>query len=295
MFITSSMKKYRSKSGSKIKCTKHYSGDTDFFDIPSPGIYNYPMLKSILSGLADLVFPRHCILCRQYHPRTALDPVCPSCRNSLPWNTPPFCARCSRHLQAVSEESLCPSCRQNPPRFDEAWALLRYESTARDILQHFKFHNKTSLRHTFTTMLAYFINQYSLRFPNAAAVIPMPLHPVRLRERGYNQAGLLAESAAHILGLPCRYDILERTRATPRQSELDAKERWTNIKGAFRIKPLADITGSTIILVDDIVTTGATASEAAGTLKDAGASRVIIISLAIASCESCATTSLTNA
>ena len=249
------------------------------------------MLNSLLTGLCDLIFPRHCLICRQYHPRTAHDPVCPSCQSNLPWNTPPFCLRCSRHLDVVSAEGLCPSCRNHPPRFDEAWTILHYEGTARDILKRFKFHNKTSLRRTFKTLLAHFIARHDLVFPANAIIVPMPLHPLRLRERGYNQAGLLAESVAQLLSLPLAADILERVRHTPRQSELGAKERWTNIKGAFRIKNPASIKGSPVILVDDILTTGATASEASGILKDAGASQVIIISLAIASCGSCATTS----
>ncbi len=253
------------------------------------------MFKSLCTGVFDLIFPRNCIFCRRYHPRTARDPVCPSCLATLPLNTPPFCLRCSRHLEETSEEGLCPSCRARPPRFDEAWAILHYEGLAQPLLQRLKFHNKTSLRRTFATLLAQFIARYSLAFPDAVCVIPMPLHPARLRERGYNQAELLAAAAAQALGLPLETGILERVRHAPRQSALGAKDRWTNIKGAFRIKNPAGITGRVLILVDDILTTSATASEAAGTLKDAGASRVIIISLAIASCGSCATTSSTNA
>ena len=249
------------------------------------------MIKSIWTGIVDIIFPRNCILCRAYHPATAHDPLCPGCRKTLPLNKPPFCVRCSRHLKTVSEEALCPSCRTRLPRFDEAWAMLEYAGPARDILHRFKFQNKTSLRRTFATLLHNFTERYALQFPDAVMVIPIPLHPVRLRERGYNQAMLLAACVAKEFRLPLHEDILIRTRPTLRQSELGAKERWTNIKGAFRIKNSTGIVGHEIIVVDDILTTTATASEAAQTLKDAGASRVIVISLGLASCASCVTTS----
>jgi ComF family protein len=249
------------------------------------------MLKSILAGFADIIFPRNCILCRQYHPATAVDPLCPPCRHKLPWNIPPFCLRCSRNLTAVSEEGLCPSCRAHPPDFDEGWSLLNYEGPARDLLRLLKFHNKTSVRRTFARLWHEFTDRHMLRFPDAAMVIPIPLHPVRLRERGYNQAELLAAGVAGALGLPLRTGIMERGRHTQRQSDLGAKDRWTNIKGAFTIKNPAGIVGRVIILVDDILTTSATASEAAATLKAAGAARVVCITLGIASCGSCATTS----
>jgi ComF family protein len=249
------------------------------------------MLESIWTGLKDIAFPRNCMLCRTYHPATARDPLCPHCRAELPLNKPPFCIRCSRHLNNVSEEGLCPSCRSRLPPFDEGWALLHYEGPVRELLRRFKFHNKTSVRRTFATLLHEFTQRYALQFPDAEMVIPVPLHPTRLRERGYNQAALLAACAANEFKLPLRDDILSRTNHTPRQSALGAKDRWTNIKGAFRIQNSSDIVGRAVIVVDDILTTTATASEAARTLKDAGASRVIIITLGIATCGSCVTTS----
>lgn len=164
--------------------------------------------------------------------------------------------------------------------------MIHYEGDGRELLKRFKFHNKTSLGRTCATLFHGFVVRYRLVFPEAAMVIPLPLHPGRQRERGYNQAALIGQGVARELKLPLREDILERSRPTAHQSALGAKERWTNIKGAFRIKHSADIVGRGVILVDDILTTSATASEAAKTLKDAGASRVTVITLAIASCGS---------
>ena len=110
----------------------------------------------------------------------------------------------------------------------------------------------------------------------------MPLTDTRLRERGYNQALLLAQGLSQILQIPCLTDQLERTRHTARQSDLCEKERWTNILGAFKMKPLSAVKGQKLLLVDDLLTTGSTASEAAKTLKAAGTVKVGIIVLSLA-------------
>ncbi|MBF0619038.1 MAG: ComF family protein [Candidatus Omnitrophica bacterium] len=127
-----------------------------------------------------------------------------------------------------------------------------------------------------------FLTRYELRFSTADMIIPVPLHATRMRERGYNQAELLAERAADILGKPLQNGLLVRHRYTPRQSELGQKERLNNIANAFSIKSRLQIQGKSVILVDDLLTTGATASSAAGALKAAGASKVTLLTLSIA-------------
>ena len=240
------------------------------------------MLKLFLSGLTDLIFPRNCILCHQYDEETNENPLCRSCQEKIPYNHPPFCVRCSRHLEAYSPEGLCHDCQKRLPDFDLAWGFTLYKPPMRELIQSFKFQNKTCLRKTFTHIAQTFLERYPLSFQEFDAIIPMPLTPTRLRERGYNQALLLAEGLSQILRLPCLTDQLERVRHTPRQSDLGEKERWTNILGAFRMKPLSAIAGKKIILVDDLLTTGSTASQAAQTLMAAGAVKVGIIVLSLA-------------
>ncbi|MBF0122462.1 MAG: ComF family protein [Candidatus Omnitrophica bacterium] len=152
----------------------------------------------------------------------------------------------------------------------------------KELIPSFKFQNKTSLRKTFSHIAHTFLNRYSLHLKEFDAIIPMPLTPTRLRERGYNQALLLAEGLSQILHLPCLTDQLERIGHSTRQSDLGEKERWTNVRGAFRMKPLSTVKDKKIILVDDLLTTGATASEAAHVLKTAGAVKVGIIVLSLA-------------
>ena len=239
------------------------------------------MIKNILPGLADLIFPRNCTLCRSYHPRTAEDPLCPECFAKLPFNRPPFCLKCSRRLESYSDEGLCPDCRRHPPAFDYAWAATVYADPLSSLIPHYKFHNKTALRTTFGKIIREFLVRYDIRL-SPDVIVPVPLHPARLRERGYNQAALIAERLAPVLGAPVAQSGLERARHTPRQSELGQKERFTNVIGAFRITTPSRFMDKHVILVDDLLTTGSTASEAAKVLKAAGAAKVGVLTLAIA-------------
>lgn len=239
------------------------------------------MIKPLLSGLLDLFFPRNCILCRRYDPATASDPLCPACFQKVRFNHPPFCLKCSRPLPAFSVEGLCRDCLDFHPAFDYAWAATLYAGPVEQLLPRYKFHNTTSLRKTFSGLIRTFLDRYELRI-DADIIVPLPLHPTRLRERGYNQAALIAEALAQSIGIPLVTSGIERTRHTSRQSELGRKERFTNIKSAFRITRPNYFEGRHVLLVDDLITTGATVSEAALALKSAKANRVGVLALAIA-------------
>ena len=129
--------------------------------------------------------------------------------------------------------------------------------------------------------MADFISTYHLDINQFDKIVPIPLSQSRLRERGYNQSGLLAEEISRIYKICLSKKNLVRIRNTEHQTLLSEKERWTNIYGAFRIKNLSRFSGKNILVIDDLLTTGATASEAARTLKDAGAKTVGILTLAI--------------
>jgi ComF family protein len=150
-----------------------------------------------------------------------------------------------------------------------------------ELIPRYKFHNKTALRKTFAAVIRHFLGHYGIVI-QGDFITPVPLHPARLRERGYNQASLIAKILSEAITIPLAPNELERVRHTPRQSELGQKDRFTNIQGAFKMKPSSELMGKRIILVDDLLTTGATASEAAKTLKAAGAVEVTVIALSIA-------------
>lgn len=166
--------------------------------------------------------------------------------------------------------------------FDEAWTVFLYRDSVRELIHFFKYHHKTGLRFLFSRLLSEFLEYYRVSLEGYDAVVAVPLHPSRKRERGYNQAGLLAELVAEHLGLPVLKKELRRVRPTRSQTELSRKERWTNISGAFRIKHSQTFKSKKVLLVDDLLTTGATASEAAWVLKNAGAQRVTVLALAVA-------------
>ncbi len=239
------------------------------------------MFKTVYDGLLDLFFPRNCLVCRGWHPSTAELVLCPQCLERIPANSPPFCSHCSRHLPARTDDGLCGDCRKNPPAFDQAWVAARYEGLLVELVRQHKFSGKTALRRTFAHIILAFLRHYKITL-TADMIVPVPLSSVRLRERGYNQSLFLAQALGQYSGIPVRTDILERPSASLRQSGLGRKERFTNMQEAFRINPSVTLQKRTIILVDDLLTTGATASQAARTLKEHGASTVTLLALAAA-------------
>ena len=232
-------------------------------------------------GLLNLIFPRNCLLCRHGLKNTS-DILCLRCRSAVELNKPPFCQRCSRPLAAVREDNLCRQCRTTEYSFDSAFAAVIYNDCMQRLIHLFKYHNKGYLKNFFVFLMAQAAENYHFCFQKYDLLIPVPLSRARLRERGYNQSQLLAQDLSHRHGVRMSRQNLVRIRHTPNQALLRKKERWTNIRGALRIKNSAELKGKTILLLDDLLTTGATASEAARVLKKAGAASVDVLSLAIA-------------
>lgn len=239
------------------------------------------MLKVLLDGLGDLVFPHNCILCCRYIPDKSLPQLCSSCLSDIEFNTPPFCLRCSRHLAFFTPEGLCPTCLRYPIAFDAAWGAVSYTPTVKRLMHSFKYHGQTSVRKILGRLIEEFMTRYPAPLSSFDVSIPMPLDPVRLRERGFNQAVFIADILSEMYGLPVCGRGLQRIRSTHPQSALGAKERWTNMEGAFRMEKNFNINNKSILLIDDLLTTGATASHAAQTLKDAGAKRVAVFVVAL--------------
>ena len=194
---------------------------------------------------------------------------------------PPFCAKCSGPVTADTGP-LCLRCRLTAPHFDRVWACCAFTDTVKDLLHLFKYHQKTALRFFLTDRMATFLRTYNISLEAFDLIVPVPLHPARLRERGYNQSGLLAEELGRQSRCPVSKGALLRVRNTKSQTTLRRKERWTNIRGAFTIKRSSVFKDKKILIVDDLFTTGATTSEAAQVLKQAGARHVVILTLAIA-------------
>lgn len=175
----------------------------------------------------------------------------------------------------------CGACRDHAPAFDSARSAAHFRDPVRSLLIDFKYHAATWLCDDLTDLLEACVSHH-FRTGDFEAICPIPLHPRRLRERGYNQAGLLAAALAKRLGVPNFPDALRRIRATGTQTRLDAAQRRANAAGAFAVRPLLApwLHGRSILVVDDVMTTGATVGDAARALKSAGARRVVVATVA---------------
>ncbi len=201
-----------------------------------------------------------CLLCGA---DTTGSVLCPGCLADLPRLTGPRCPSCA--LPTPLGET-CGGCLKHPPAFDATRAVFQYGYPLDALLQHYKYGQDLQLAGFLAEQLT---SQIDTR-PDL--VIPMPLHPRRLKERGYNQAGEIAKRLAKQLDLPVTLTACTRAKDAPPQASLPLKERRKNIRGAFECR--ADLSSKRIALVDDVMTTGASLSELAKVVKKAGAVEV---------------------
>ena len=214
--------------------------------------------------VAGSLLPWRCLLCGEAG-ADGLD-LCPACRDALPWNRS-ACARCALPLPAPAPA--CGRCLRAPPPFAATQAPWTYAFPLDRLLPRFKFHGDLAAGALVAGRLARALAPVS----RPQALVPVPLHRQRLRERGYDQALELARPLARSLGLPLLADGLRRERATAAQSALDAKARRRNVRGAFAVSPRTTWPAH-VALVDDVMTTGATLGECARVLRAAGVARV---------------------
>jgi ComF family protein len=230
----------------------------------------------------DLVFPALCPVCDASLAEGRRDPLCGTCWAAIPRLRPPWCERCGWPFRTLTPMPVpppspaCGPCRAEPPGWDWARAGAEYEGVVREAIHAFKFEGKRTLARPLAALLLEQVGREPLE--DAAALIPVPLARVREQERGFNQAALVADRLAEAWRLPVRPGWLARVRATAPQSDLGASERRANVRGAF-VAPGA-VAGRSVIVVDDVLTTGATAEECARALRAAGAARVGVLTVA---------------
>lgn len=209
------------------------------------------------------VFPPRCLLCGETG--TSGRDLCLACTAALPWNTS-ACLRCALPLPTPGT---CGACLQKPPPMGETHAVFVYGFPLDRLVPRLKFHNDLAAGRLLSGLMAEGLGA----LPRPAALLPVPLHATRLGRRGYDQALELATPLARKLRIPLLTDVLLRTRATAPQSELDAVARQRNLRRAFAVRDGAALPDH-VVLVDDVMTTGATLEAAARTLLRAGVSRV---------------------
>lgn len=224
-------------------------------------------LRRLAHLIARCAPAQDCLLCAAV---SADDILCPACAADLPRLRGPSCPRCA--LPNATGET-CGRCLQKPPHFDAALAAYRYDFPLDKLIQAFKYGHRLALADYFGREIAALGAALE-----ADLIVPLPLHDDRLRQRGFNQALELARSLAQACRLPIDAHSCRRVRDTPAQAGLAWRERVSNLRHAFVCN--ADLSGSRIILVDDVMTTGASLDECARTLKLHGAAKVTALVLA---------------
>jgi competence protein ComFC len=222
-----------------------------------------------LPVLASLFYPAACVVCSSEVERTEY--LCENCRQRAPRITAPFCEKCSEPFTgAITQTFACANCEHRTLHFDSAVAVYRSRGLVRKLVHEFKYGHHRHLRHPLADWLGETLSDSRLHGRHFDLLVPVPLHPARERERGFNQAALLAELLAKRANLPVR-PVLERIRYTTTQTAYDRSERMENLRDAFRLRKNRDVRGLHVLLIDDVLTTGSTLSECARMLKRAGA------------------------
>lgn len=190
----------------------------------------------------------------------------------------PFCACCGASFDLpVDEGTLCGTCLEKAPAYDAARSAFLYDDTSKGLILRLKHADQL---HPVPALAKWLMRTGDEFWAQSDMIMPVPLHRWRLFKRRYNQAALLARRIGKITKMPVHYNILRRIRATDSQGHKNKKERIDNVRGAFAVKDGCDLAGKTIILIDDVMTSGATVEACAKTLKKEGAEKVFVLSLA---------------
>jgi ComF family protein len=226
----------------------------------------------LLRALGTLFYPPICTICSSSV--SSDDYLCQSCSGKATRIVAPFCATCSEPFAGTMSGTFdCANCAHRRLYFEAAVAVYRSRGVVRRVMHDFKYGSSIHLRYPVARWLGMALEDERLRGRRFDVIVPVPLHPARQRQRGFNQAAVLAQLLSDKIGIPVS-SALQRIRFTTTQTAFDRSERMKNLRGAFRLRRKADVQGLQVLLIDDVLTTGATLSECARVLKKAGATSV---------------------
>jgi ComF family protein len=277
-----------SSSGDLIRNGAFSPEEAKFGRSTGHGARNF--LRSTASGAALIVrgvftafFPSDCRLCSTPLTNISRLPVCLSCLLAMVPLEGSTCEVCGERVAhgSVSENQPCSACQESRPHFVKAVAYGAYDSALRELIHLLKYEQIEPAARVLGRMLAMAIHKLG-PIADSILVVPVPLYRSKRRQRGFNQAELIARAALKREAFRCqlRADVLDRTRPTVSQIGLTRAQRIENIRGAFRVPHLNRVAGRTVLLVDDVLTTGTTASECARVLRRAGAEKVWVATVA---------------
>jgi len=226
-----------------------------------------------LKGLFSALFPSRCIFCQQ---TVAAEPeICPDCYLALPHNVI-CCVRCALPLaEDIDGAVLCGRCIKKPPAFDYAYSPFRYEDEIITLVHQLKFSEKIRFSRSIGEML---LTHFSGTGESPDCLLPVALHPSRMRQRGFNQSIEISRVLSKALAIPIEHSAIVRQRSTVAQTGLSARQRQKNIRGAFSM--VGELNYKHVLIVDDVMTTGATVNELAKLLKKNKVERVGVLSIA---------------
>lgn len=230
-------------------------------------------LSRFLRHLLDFALPPRCGGCGAVVDE--VDSFCTGCWTLLEFLGQGGCERCGMPLQAT-EADTCGACLARPPRLDRIRAAVAYGDISRSIAMRLKYGRKVALARTMSRYMHPLLGQ----LPGDSVIVPVPLHRWRTWNRGFNQSAIVARELSRRSGVPVAMDAVKRIRRTPPLKGLNMRQRRRTVAGAFRANPEAALKGRTVVLVDDVLTTGSTAEACARVLKRAGAARVELVSWA---------------
>lgn len=219
---------------------------------------------------------QNCLLCDE--PAEAEMPICVACEAEMPW-LGEHCQTCALPLPEAG--LTCDGCLLEPPAYEQVAVPWRYDFPVDSLITRFKHNAKWPFGHLLADVLSQYLqHRFDEDLPRPDALLPVPLAAKRLRQRGFNQAAMLARWLSQQLDLPCEENVVHRIQDTSAQQDLDAKARKRNLRNAFALTSDANVKGRHLALVDDVLTTGATAQALARLLMNAGAARVDVYCLA---------------
>ncbi len=233
-------------------------------------------MRTLVDPVLAVVFPAHCPVCSQDLERPMRGPLCEACWAGVA-SSPRARCRCGQFLTAGGRS--CGRCRRGLSPLSAGFSLGLYEGALRVAVHELKYRGRRRVAARLAEAIAQDAVARGLLSPEAV-LVPVPLHPRRKRERGFNQAELLASELGRRLGLPVAPSALVRRAFTAAQTGLSAAARRRNVAGAFAVRRRAQVAARVVVLVDDVVTTGATARACAEALRQAGASDVRLLSAA---------------
>ncbi len=232
------------------------------------------------NGLVDLVYPRNCQLCEQPLAEEDRGAICGGCLARVKFIEPPCCRQCALPFAGQPRETFqCSYCQDLGFSFERAVAACRAEGVVRAAVLGFKYRRQMYFLPHLAEWLVGAAREW-IAWDEVDAIVPVPLHPRKRREREFNQAELLTEYLGRVVGVPVVANAVRRVKDTPTQTRLDAEQRRRNLRGAFQVRRGDRIAGRRVVLVDDVFTTGVTLDSCARVLRQAGARGIIALTVA---------------